>query len=259
MRLKGAERSSAIAGLVSSFPGTDERRETHGHTTGRAAISLLITSLLPLHRLAAQPSAELPFRAMKLLLPLLLAPLALAAPFSIFERRDAPPSTWSLSPRAPRPETILPLRIGLAQSNLHKLEVSLLEVSDPESEHYGKHWSAEKVADFFAPAEEAVAGVRAWLEEHGLEKERVKLSKSKTWLMIDVTVEQAEKLLAAKYETYEHVSGSKRLGESDHLLAESRAELTLLLQQPAALTRSLRIFASTSRSSRQLSICALSR
>ncbi|ORY84175.1 subtilisin-like protein [Leucosporidium creatinivorum] len=152
---------------------------------------------------------------MKLLLPLLLAPLALAAPLSIFERRDAPPSTWSLSPRAPHPETILPLRIGLAQSNIHQLEASLLAVSDPESEHYGKHWSAEKVADFFAPAEEAVAGVRDWLAEHGL-KETVKLSKSRNWLMVDVTVEQAEKLLATKYETYEHVSGSKRLACSSY-------------------------------------------
>lgn len=160
------------------------------------------------------PQRRAPHFAMKLLLPLLLAPVALAAPLSIFERRDSPPSTWSISSRAPHPETILPLRIGLTQSNLHQLEASLLEVSDPESEHYGNHWSAEKVADFFAPAEEAVAGVRAWLEEHGLEKERVKLSKSKTWLMVDVTVKQAEELLAAKYETYEHVSGSKRLGES---------------------------------------------
>lgn len=46
---------------------------------------------------------------------------------------------------------MLPMRIALAQSNLDKGEEWLMDVSHPTSEKYGKHWTAEDVANAFAP------------------------------------------------------------------------------------------------------------
>lgn len=44
------------------------------------------------------------------------------------------------------------MRIALSQNNLHQAHDWLMEVSSPGSEAYGKHWSAEKVANAFAPS-----------------------------------------------------------------------------------------------------------
>lgn len=40
---------------------------------------------------------------------------------------------------------ILPIRIGLAQNNMDKLHDILMDVSDPDSEAFAKHLSAEEV------------------------------------------------------------------------------------------------------------------
>ena len=45
----------------------------------------------------------------------------------------------------------MPMRIGLVQSNLDKGYDWLMEVSSPESETYGKHWTPKQVAEAFAP------------------------------------------------------------------------------------------------------------
>lgn len=52
---------------------------------------------------------------------------------------------------------MLPMRIALTQSNLDKGEEWLMDVSHPTSEKYGKHWTAEDIANAFAPR--YVAGI----------------------------------------------------------------------------------------------------
>lgn len=39
----------------------------------------------------------------------------------------------------------LPVRIGLAESNLHKGDDILMQISSPDSTLYGKHWTAQQV------------------------------------------------------------------------------------------------------------------
>lgn len=77
---------------------------------------------------------------------LLLAAVAtftacLAAPaahnFVLHEKRGGSPHQWTKRNRA-HPEEILPVRIGLVQSNLHKAEEYILDVSDPSSPNFGK-------------------------------------------------------------------------------------------------------------------------
>lgn len=89
----------------------------------------------------------------------------------LHERRSTEPKDWTKDSRA-HPDTPLRIRIGLAQSNLHLAEKHILDVSDPRSPNFGKHWSAERVAKTFAPSKETVDSVTDWLVEYGIPKKR---------------------------------------------------------------------------------------
>ena len=56
--------------------------------------------------------------------------------FVLHEKRDVTPHQWTKRNRA-HPADILPVRIGLVQSNLHKAEEYILDVSDPYSPNFG--------------------------------------------------------------------------------------------------------------------------
>ncbi|ETW82302.1 serine protease S53 [Heterobasidion irregulare TC 32-1] len=130
----------------------------------------------------------------------------------VHERRAAEPNEdWT---RTRRLETnrILPLRIGLAQSNLHKLEELLMDVSHPHSPSYGKHWSPIDVVDYFAPSNETISAVKNWLTSSGFEDERLKLSPSKSWVTVDASVAEIEELLKTEYHVYTHSSGMEQIG-----------------------------------------------
>ena len=57
--------------------------------------------------------------------------------FVLHEKRDGAPHQWTRRNRAHAAE-ILPVRIGLVQSNLHKAEEYMLDVSDPYSPNFGE-------------------------------------------------------------------------------------------------------------------------
>ena len=58
-------------------------------------------------------------------------------------------STWSAVQGAkPDGRITLPVRIGLTESNLHRGDDILMEVSDPTSDKYGKHLTAAEVISF---------------------------------------------------------------------------------------------------------------
>lgn len=46
---------------------------------------------------------------------------------------------------------VLPMKVALTQNNLDKGHDWLMDVSHPHSKSYGKHWSAEDIANTFAP------------------------------------------------------------------------------------------------------------
>lgn len=67
----------------------------------------------------------------------LSAPTADNGRYVLHEKRDGAPHQWSKRSRA-HPDEVLPIRIGLVQSNLHKAEEYMLDVSDPSSPNFGK-------------------------------------------------------------------------------------------------------------------------
>lgn len=97
---------------------------------------------------------------------------------------------------------VLPIRIGLAQHDLDKAHDWLMDIAEPESVNYGKHWTAVEVNKAFAPTAETVQTVRDWLISAGIASERLSISDNKGWLAFDASVEEAESLFQTQY--YEH-------------------------------------------------------
>ncbi|KAI0737078.1 subtilisin-like protein [Daedaleopsis nitida] len=139
--------------------------------------------------------------------------VAAAAVTGVPPSRRAMPSGWSLHRRA-EPDTLLPLKFSLAQSNVHNLEAFLLDIADPRSPKYGKHWSPAQVAQTFRPSEETVDTVRSWaMNDGGIPVHNIKLSGNGDVLALNVTVAQAERLLGAEYHVYSHsADGSETVG-----------------------------------------------
>lgn len=135
---------------------------------------------------------------------------AIAVPDSLVlhEKRHAAPRKWVKRDAMPA-KSMLPMRIGLKQSNLHRGDDLLMEVSHPDSPRYGQWYSPEEIVDIFAPSNAAVDAVKSWLEGAGVAAHRVSQSANKQWIQFDAFVHEAEELLKTKYHVYEHVASGK--------------------------------------------------
>ena len=144
-------------------------------------------------------------------LGLLAAAEPALSPYILHEKRTQTPTGWTLKRRYD-PSTRLPLRFALAQRNIDDIGKYLMEVSHPESEKYGKHWSASDVLETFAPSDETIETVRSWLLDSGVESDRIRLMSNKGWIEVTATVEEAERLLQTEYNLYSHTSGKEHVG-----------------------------------------------
>jgi tripeptidyl-peptidase-1 len=76
-------------------------------------------------------------------------------PYTVHEKRDvsASSSHWQRRDVKLDRRTTIPMSIALTQRNLENGHDFLMDVSNPKSVNYGKHWSPEKVcsSDCLAP------------------------------------------------------------------------------------------------------------
>ncbi|KAF4963087.1 hypothetical protein F66182_18143, partial [Fusarium sp. NRRL 66182] len=157
-----------------------------------------------------------------------LTALAVAAPSParhvLHEKRDRPATDWVKGTRI-EGSAILPIRIGLTQSNLHNGPEVLKAVSDPRSDRYGQYLSLEEVHDLFAPAEHHVESIKEWLHHSGIDKSRIVHSDNKGWLAFDATTEEAERLFQTEYFEHEHAQSDRvRVGCDEYHLPEHIAQ-----------------------------------
>ena len=146
------------------------------------------------------------FLALALIYPFLVQASGLT-PFVLHEKRAHIPYGWSHE-RKHDASAVLPLRFGLKQANIHKLEEYLYDIADPVSPNFGKHWTAT-----FAPSSESIKTVREWLSGSGIAPERLKITSSKSWIeKLDATVEEAENLMFTEYHVHKHESGQTHIG-----------------------------------------------
>jgi tripeptidyl-peptidase I len=143
--------------------------------------------------------------------------------YEIHQKRDGS-SQWIKRDAQLNPRSIIPVSIALSQRNLHRGDEFLMDVSDPLSPNYGKHWSTDKVGistrlnssnkkqlvETFASSEATITSVKSWLKDFGIAEERITLSLSRNWLRMNLTIEEAQSLLKTEYREYEHLATSKQ-------------------------------------------------
>ena len=91
---------------------------------------------------------------------------------------------------------------AVKQQNLQLLHDTLMDVSTPTSPKYGQHLSNERVQALTAPKPADLATVRSFLSSRG-HSVRAATPNSDV-LSVEVTIEEAEALLSAKYHQYKH-------------------------------------------------------
>ncbi|KAH7913546.1 peptidase S8/S53 domain-containing protein [Hygrophoropsis aurantiaca] len=139
--------------------------------------------------------------------------------WKIHEKRSELPSGWTRA-RKHVSTSIIPLRIALTQpTSFEEIDSYLNDVSHPDSPNYSQHWTADQVAEKFAPANDTIDAVRAWLMASGIDSNRIQLSPGKGWMHVaNSTTAEAEKLLRAEYYVYIHDTGVEHVAtESYHL------------------------------------------
>ena len=140
-----------------------------------------------------------------------LALQAIAAPTSshvLHEKRESTPRAWEKRDRVVS-EIVLPVRIGLTQSNLKHGPALLDEVANPTSHKYAQHFTPEQVHELFAPTNDTVDAVSQWLQDSGISADRISQSANKQWLQFVATVEEMESVVKTEYHHYAHYGTGK--------------------------------------------------
>jgi tripeptidyl-peptidase-1 len=137
----------------------------------------------------------------------LLCCSGLAAPashqFVHHEKRDSTPHKLINRGYAPL-DTKLPIRFSLKQRNADLGHDHLMDISNPKSPNFGKHWTAKQVEDFFSPSKESVESVLDWLNSSGINPNRYRVANGRGSVQLYATVSEAEALLNTEYNVYEH-------------------------------------------------------
>ena len=135
----------------------------------------------------------------------------------VHETRAAEPIQWTnIGPLDSN--RILPMRFGLVQQNLHRVEEMLMSVSHPQSLKYAQHFTPMEVINTFAPSQETISAVMSWLVDAGFSRDRLRLSPNKGWIHLNASTSEAESLLKTEYHVYVHPSGDTQIGKQDPYL-----------------------------------------
>ncbi|CAJ2505988.1 Uu.00g001180.m01.CDS01 [Anthostomella pinea] len=123
-----------------------------------------------------------------------------AVPMTLFESVRSAPSAWSQVGTAPKDE-VFELRIYLAKQNVAEFQELALNIATPGHEQYGKHLSLTQIDAIVAPKAESKDLVFQWLGNHSL-ADGATVNARGNVVLVNVTISQAEQLLAAEYNSY---------------------------------------------------------
>lgn len=124
----------------------------------------------------------------------------------VLHEKRSTSSRWKRTDRV-HPEAVIPLRIGLTQTNLEKGHDLLMDISHPSSPNYGKYWSAEKIHELFKPTNELVQAIKDWLIQEKVNASEIEHSQNKGWLAVDLPAREVERLFLAEYHILENSGG----------------------------------------------------
>ena len=84
-----------------------------------------------------------------------------------------------------------------------------MSISHPDSAEYGKILGADEVTDLFAPSDESLEAVYAWLRETGVPSTAIAHSDNKGWLATEMTAAHVENLFSSELYEFEHPKSGK--------------------------------------------------
>ena len=67
----------------------------------------------------------------------------------------------------------------------------------------------DDIRELFAPQQNTVETVSSWLQESGIEANRISQSVNKQWLQFDATASEVEALIKTEYYNYAHYGTGK--------------------------------------------------
>lgn len=138
----------------------------------------------------------------------------------ILHERRLPDKLWKRQHKLPS-DTVVPMRIGLAQQNLHLASTFLNDMSDPDSLNYGKHWTPKQVGETFSASDETWRAIEEWLVQNNIHATRHTHLRN-NWLAVNVTAKEAEELLRTEYFVHRHEeSGHQRVACDEYWVPEA--------------------------------------
>ncbi|TCD64191.1 hypothetical protein EIP91_004467 [Steccherinum ochraceum] len=151
------------------------------------------------------------------------------------ESRNGPPPGFVFTSKAPADHQFK-LRIALEQGDSPALIDALYAVSTPGNPKYGQHLSKDEVARYVTPRNESVQAVYGWLTSKGLTP-RIS-THSGDWMVVDVTVDQADALLEAQYNVYtEEETGTELIRTMNYTIPTALKEHITLVHPTLSFSR----------------------
>ncbi|KAI9849924.1 MAG: vesicle formation at the endoplasmic reticulum [Sclerophora amabilis] len=117
----------------------------------------------------------------------------------VFERLGVIPPGWTQL-HEPSPDLRLALRIAIKSENLPRFEQTLLDVSTPGHERYGKFLEWEEMKAQLRPTTLASESILGWLDTSGIPKDDIE--DDGDWVSFNVSISQAERMLDTKFHWY---------------------------------------------------------
>ncbi|EFA82993.1 Physaropepsin [Heterostelium album PN500] len=146
---------------------------------------------------------------MRIVFLLAVIAICLAAPALSTSPSYRDHSLWTKTTRA-NPHEVINFRVALKQNNIDVLESVLLDVSNPKSHNYGKHWSIERILDLIAPEAHLSTEVVLFLEMHGA----FNVENHRDYIKASARVEDIEAIFKVNMFNYKHVSRPDRIVRS---------------------------------------------
>ncbi|KAF4901595.1 Tripeptidyl-peptidase SED1 [Colletotrichum viniferum] len=110
---------------------------------------------------------------------------------------------WRRESRAPGNHPIrMDFALSVPESGISAAEDVLRAISDPSSDKFGQHLSADEVSEMFAPSADVVRQTAQWLNSAGIPRSSMSVSSDGSHIYFNTTVERAERLIDATFHSY---------------------------------------------------------
>lgn len=151
----------------------------------------------------------------------------------VFEEVVEIPEGWRELPSVQvNKDSTLAMRIHLAQQNTAAFEQKVIDLSTPDHPTYGNHMDTHEIKRMLQPTQNTISSVLTWLQDAGISEH---VAVEHDWIMMNVTVAQAEKLLNTKYSYFQDEENKKTILRTLSYSLPTELHEHILLVQPTTM------------------------